>query len=132
MDERRKERLEEVARILKSISHPVRMFVVEELAGGRKCASDLAEKAGIGLPALSYHLRLMREADVIAAHRDRKWILFSLRNGTVQALDRLRNSLETVLSGKTRRLKTLCRTASQSVPKERRRSRASSRFLAVR
>jgi ArsR family transcriptional regulator len=123
MEGRRRKRLEEKAEILKAIAHPMRLYIVEELASGGRCVGDLCQFAGIGLSSLSFHLKRMENAGVLAERRNQKRVFYSLSAGTRRALDEIGKCAESVLSRKTRRLKRLCRTADGPVTYERRRNR---------
>jgi ArsR family transcriptional regulator len=51
--------------LLKGIAHPVRVLILEELAKGVKCVSDLEEFLDIRQPNVSQHLSLLRKFDII-------------------------------------------------------------------
>ena len=129
MDHRRRERLIERAWILKAISHPTRLFVVEELFDGEECVSSLAEAGGFGLTALSYHLQRMKNAGVLSGHRLKNQIYYSLSREAIRALREIGSGVETVFSEKTRRQKALCRTSEIELAKERRLRRPGHRIL---
>lgn len=56
--------------LLKVIAHPVRIRLLEELAKGVKCVSDLEEFLEISQPNVSQHLMLLRRAGVIDYYVD--------------------------------------------------------------
>lgn len=51
--------------LLKGIAHPVRVIILEELAKGVKCVSDLEEFLDIRQPNVSQHLSLLRKLEII-------------------------------------------------------------------
>ena len=51
--------------ILKTISHPVRVRILEELVKDVKCVSDLEEFLQISQSNISQHLAALRHADLI-------------------------------------------------------------------
>lgn len=51
--------------ILKTVSHPVRIAILEELSTGIKCVSDLREFLEISQPNISQHLSALRHAGLI-------------------------------------------------------------------
>jgi ArsR family transcriptional regulator len=51
--------------LLKVIAHPIRIKILEELAKGVKCVSDLTEFLEISQPNISQHLTLLRNYRVI-------------------------------------------------------------------
>jgi len=51
--------------ILKTISHPVRIRILEELVNDVKCVSDMEEFLNISQSNISQHLAALRHADLI-------------------------------------------------------------------
>ena len=56
--------------LLKVIAHPIRIKILEELAKGVKCVSDLTEFLEISQPNISQHLTLLRNYRVIDYYID--------------------------------------------------------------
>ena len=56
--------------LLKVISHPVRIKILEELTKGVKCVSDLEEFLEISQPNISQHLSLLRNFRIIDYYID--------------------------------------------------------------
>ena len=57
--------LEQRIDILKIISHPTRIKILEELLNGVKCVSDFGDFLGISQPNVSQHLSLLRAFRII-------------------------------------------------------------------
>lgn len=51
--------------ILKTVSHPVRIAILQELVEGVKCVSDLQEFLDVSQPNISQHLSALRHAGII-------------------------------------------------------------------
>jgi len=49
------------------------------LKGGERAASDLAEPFGMSFAAVSQHLRVLEEADLVSARRDGRHRLYRLQ-----------------------------------------------------
>ncbi len=56
--------------LLKVISHPVRIKILEELTKGVKCVSDFEEFLEISQPNISQHLSLLRNHGIIDFYID--------------------------------------------------------------
>ena len=56
--------------LLKAVAHPIRIKILEELAKGVKCVSDLTEFLEISQPNISQHLTLLRNYRVIDYYID--------------------------------------------------------------
>ena len=64
---------------LKALGHPVRLGIALRLAEeGGTCACDFAEIFSISQPAVSQHLKVLREAGLVQTRRDGTQILYSL------------------------------------------------------
>ena len=64
---------------LKALGHPVRLGIALRLAEeGGTCACDFAEIFEISQPAVSQHLKVLREAGLVTTRRDGTQILYSL------------------------------------------------------
>jgi ArsR family transcriptional regulator len=73
---------------LAALGDPTRLRIVAILRRGPRCVCELQELLGIAPNLLSYHLKVLRQADVIAATRRGRWIDYQLVPGTLEALAR--------------------------------------------
>ncbi len=67
-----------IAESFKVLSEPVRRRILELLKEGRKSAGELARILEISPAALSYHLRLLREAGLIIEYKEKNFVYYSL------------------------------------------------------
>ncbi|MBZ0269189.1 metalloregulator ArsR/SmtB family transcription factor, partial [bacterium] len=58
-------RFEARARIIKSLAHPTRLYLVDELSRGERCVCDLTELVGTDVSTVSKHLALLRNAGIV-------------------------------------------------------------------
>ena len=72
--------------LLTAVADPIRWAVLRHLADGQSCVCDLQERIPIASNLLSYHLKVLREAGLVATSRRGRWIDYSLAD---DALDRL-------------------------------------------
>jgi DNA-binding transcriptional ArsR family regulator len=64
---------------LKALGHPTRLGIVLRLAEeGGTCACDFAEIFGVSQPAVSQHLKVLREAGLVRTRREGTQIVYSL------------------------------------------------------
>lgn len=77
---------EQVARIGKAISSPKRLEILEFLVQGEKTVEKLADLARIDVKLASAHLKSLREARLVEARRDGKYIHYRLSNNDVADL----------------------------------------------
>jgi DNA-binding transcriptional ArsR family regulator len=64
-----------VQAVLDAIAEPRRRAILEVLRTGEQLVGDLAEDLGIAQPTVSKHLKVMREAGLVAVRQDaqRRW-----------------------------------------------------------
>jgi DNA-binding transcriptional ArsR family regulator len=99
-----------------AIADPVRRRIVERLASGEKTAGELGEGFVISQPAVSKHLRVLREAGLVVTRARAQRRLYRLNPGPlaeVEAwLERCRNVWEERLDS----LRAHIETADRSIP----------------
>lgn len=73
--------------LLSAVSDPVRWAVLRHLGErGESCVCDLQERMPIAPNLLSYHLKVLREADLVIARRRGRWVDYSLAEGAAGRL----------------------------------------------
>lgn len=72
--------------ILKIAAHPVRITILEELAKGVKCVSDMQELIEVSQPNLSQHLAALRNAKIIDYFVDGRLRCYFLKNPLIPDL----------------------------------------------
>jgi DNA-binding transcriptional ArsR family regulator len=81
------EQLEKAASMLKAISHPVRIAILNHLDNGRKLTvTEIHEALGIEQSAASHHLGILRDKDVLTAKRDGKNTYYFYKHDRLNAL----------------------------------------------
>ncbi len=65
--------------VFHAIAHPARRAMLAELARGERAASELAAPFRMSLPAISQHLRVLLEAELVAERRDGRYRRYRLR-----------------------------------------------------
>lgn len=63
---------------LKAISDPVRREILELLKSGSKNAGEIADHFSISHPAVSRHLSVLKEADLVRVRKDGRFIWYEL------------------------------------------------------
>jgi DNA-binding transcriptional ArsR family regulator len=89
-------RLEPAVELLKALSAPVRLAIVQELAARPRCVHDLVTTIGVPQPLVSQHLRVLRLAGLVTAGRRGRETEYSLADEHVThvVLDLLRHADE--------------------------------------
>jgi len=71
---------------LTALSDPTRQRIVEMLASGPLCAGDIAERFAISAPAISQHLKTLREAKLVRVTPQAQKRVYELNPEGVMAL----------------------------------------------
>lgn len=80
------EKAEDMAGLLRALSHPARLLIACCLAEGEKGVSDLERMTGVRQPSLSRELAKLREAGHIEARRQSKAVFYRLSDPRVAPL----------------------------------------------
>ena len=76
-------------RLIKTISHPVRLMILEELTQGVKCVSDLEDFLKIRQPNVSQHLSVLRAHNIVDYFLDGRLRCYFLKSAFVPELLKL-------------------------------------------
>jgi rhodanese-related sulfurtransferase/DNA-binding transcriptional ArsR family regulator len=74
---------EQFALVAKTLGHPQRLEIIEQLGQGPRSVDRLAEKLGLPIANVSQHLQNMRRAGLVAAERQGKFIIYRLTGPSV-------------------------------------------------
>ena len=75
-----------ISKVMKVLSDDQRRRILEMLREGRASAGTIAERLGTSPAALSYHLRLLREAGLVTEYREKNFIYYELDTTVFQEL----------------------------------------------
>lgn len=64
---------------LKALSHEIRFELIRHLAGGERCVCDLEALLDLPQSKVSYHLGILREAELVSSEQRGKNTYYSLR-----------------------------------------------------
>lgn len=79
MDQVTKRQLQLRANIIKSLSHPARLLVVQTLAEGERCVCELTELIGSDMSTVSKHLSLLKNAGIIQDEKRSNKVYYKLK-----------------------------------------------------
>ena len=66
------------AKILKALSDPSRLKIIDMLSCGEKCACDILESFEFTQPTLSHHMKVLMDSDLVNCRKDGLWSYYSL------------------------------------------------------
>ncbi len=73
---------------LQALAEPRRLAILERLREGERPVGDLAEHLSLSQPAVSKHLRVLRDAGLVQARVDAQRRLYRIRPEPLADLDR--------------------------------------------
>jgi len=65
-------RLREKTELLRGLAHPTRLAIVQKLANGPKCVTDIQELLDVAQANISQHLTVLRSHRIVGYHEDGK------------------------------------------------------------
>ena len=87
----------DTAKILKAISDPKRLRIVDMLSCGELCACKILEAFHITQPTLSHDMKVLIEAGIVKDRREGKNIYYSLNK---ERLDSFENTMHEIIECK--------------------------------
>lgn len=70
--------LKKGTKLLKALGEPNRLRILEYLKEGEKCACDLLDLITLSQPALSHHMKILEDVDIIKSRKEGKWVHYSI------------------------------------------------------
>ena len=74
------------AETFKALSDPVRRDILQLLKSGRMSAGDIASKFDMTAATVSYHLKLLKKADLIWETKEKNFIFYELNTSVLEEI----------------------------------------------
>lgn len=94
------------AKVLKVLSDPKRLKIVDMLKSGELCACKILEEFHITQPTLSHDMKLLSDVGLVDARKEGKWMHYSLNK---DVLGEVHQILGNLVVDKERKLESNCR-----------------------
>lgn len=96
------------AQLCSGIAEPNRILIIYSLADGHKCVNDIASELELSQPAVSRHLKILKDTGILQSERDGQQVYYSLTDPRIlQALDLLRGMLADILKNQAARISSI-------------------------
>jgi DNA-binding transcriptional ArsR family regulator len=105
--------------VFDAIAQPTRREILELLAGGELSAGSVASRFAVTQPAISQHLKVLREAGLVQERRDGTRRLYSVRR---EGLSDVQSFLATFFDERLERLKAAAEAEERSGARDARRN----------
>ena len=81
-------RLVQMAELFKALDDPTRLKIINALLLAEMCVCDISALLNMTQPAISHHLKTLRQTQLIKYRRDGKIVYYSLDDGHIELLFR--------------------------------------------
>jgi ArsR family transcriptional regulator, nickel/cobalt-responsive transcriptional repressor len=75
-----------VAETMQALATPSRVLILSRLSGGPCSVGELAREIGMGQPAVSQQLRVLRHLGLVVGEREGRQVIYALHDDHVRAL----------------------------------------------
>ncbi len=69
-----------------AVAEETRFELVRLLSGGERCVCELQTEMDAAQSRLSFHLRKLKDAGVVSARRDGRWVYYALVPGALEEM----------------------------------------------
>ena len=73
-------RIKELEQVFKALSDVTRLKIVEMISEKEMCVYDIFQKLNISHPAVSHHLKILKQAGLIVGRKNGKWVFYSIND----------------------------------------------------
>ncbi len=82
-----------MARWFRALGDARRLRIIEQLRGGEECVCNLTDTLETGQSLLSFHLRILRDAGLVRARREGRWVHYSIDPTALDEMERVLGEL---------------------------------------
>ena len=83
----------ETARWFHALSDETRLEIIDHLLGGERCVCDLMDALDVAQSRLSFHLKVLKDADLVTDRRDGRWVYYTLNRDTIESIESVLGTL---------------------------------------
>lgn len=76
--------MKKIAEFYKALGDEVRLKILQMLSEQEMCVCEIIERLDMSQPAVSHHLKILRQVGLVKDSREGKWIYYSLHDGVFQ------------------------------------------------
>ncbi len=79
MNNKKKQKYEARAKVIKALAHPSRLLIVDELSKGERCVCELRDMIGADISTVSKHLSVLKQAGIVEDDKRGLQVWYTLR-----------------------------------------------------
>ncbi|HYF40363.1 MAG TPA: metalloregulator ArsR/SmtB family transcription factor [Gemmatimonadales bacterium] len=84
---------ESVTRLFHALSDPTRLSILRRLRFGERCVCDLTDALDAGQSRLSFHLKVLKDAELVTDRRDGRWMYYTLNTDRLEEMGQILEQL---------------------------------------
>lgn len=77
---------ERAARLFHALSDGTRLSILQRLRFGERCVCDMTDALDAAQSRLSFHLKVLKEAGLVADRREGRWMYYTLNPETLSEI----------------------------------------------
>ncbi len=78
--------LRKIAEFYNALADETRLTILDMLSRQEMCACEIIVGVSLSQPTVSHHLKILRQAELITAKKDGKWVYYTLNAEVFQSL----------------------------------------------
>jgi ArsR family transcriptional regulator len=90
-------------RLFHALSDGTRLSILERLRLGERCVCDLTDALDAAQSRLSFHLKVLKDAELVTDRREGRWMYYTLNPVTLSEMSELIDGLATAPSAAERK-----------------------------
>ncbi len=79
MNEKIIEYYESKVEIFKALSHPFRLFIIDEISKKECCVNELAQMIDVDISTVSKHLAILKNSGIVSSRKENNCIYYKLK-----------------------------------------------------
>jgi len=72
-----------------ALSDETRLEILQLLASGERCVCELTDALDAAQSRLSFHLKTLKDAELVSDRRDGRWVYYSLNSDAFESIEAL-------------------------------------------
>ena len=85
--------LDRSTKLFHALSDPTRLAILQRLRFGERCVCDLTDALDAAQSRLSFHLKVLKEAGLVADRREGRWMYYTINTDALGQIRELVDAL---------------------------------------
>ena len=91
------------AQLFHALSDPTRLSILRRLRLGERCVCDLTDALDAAQSRLSFHLKVLKDAELVIDRREGRWMYYTLNSDRLEEMAQLLEELASPPSASERK-----------------------------